>query len=290
MFLPQAVIQGIEALIQKSTGKADSIQNIRPVGGGDINRALRLEGKSGSYFAKMNQAGVYPDMFQVEAAGLRALGSAAPAVIGFGSAGSEAFLVLEWIEPTQNAITGQENLGRVLASIHQESADQFGLSYDNYIGTIRQQNTPCDAWADFFIQNRLQYLLQIADGKGLVSVETQRDFERIFRILPTLFEAERPSLLHGDLWSGNYLITHQARPILIDPAVYYGHREMDIAMTTLFGGFEPPFYEAYHEQFPLAAGWQERTALWNLYPLLVHVILFGRTYLPQLLTYIKKWT
>ena len=289
MPLSQLLRSHLESLIANETGVMDSIRSVHPVSGGDINAAYRLDGNDSRYFLKVNDAPLFPDIFEREATGLETLGNVTPGVLTHGEFGKEIFLLIPWIEVGVKSALGHQNLGRMLAGVHQRTSDNFGLEYDNYIGTLPQINMQCRTWATFFIEHRLLYQIELANSKGFISSKLGNDFEILFNRFDELYPIESPSLLHGDLWSGNYLISSDSKPFLIDPAIYYGHREMDIAMTKLFGGFSADFYTAYHEQFPLQRGWQQRVSLWNLYPLLVHVNMFGTSYLPELKDCLAKW-
>jgi fructosamine-3-kinase len=171
-----------------------------------------------------------------------------------------------------------EKLGRGLASIHQEQHINFGWESDNYIGSLVQVNTTYSDWHSFYTECRIMPLVKQLVDKGFFSDNDLNCALEWCSKLKDLFPAEPPSLLHGDLWSGNYMITAQADVAIFDPAVYYGHREMDLGMTLLFGGFDQRFYTAYNEAYPLQPGWQQRIAATQLYPLLVHAVLFGGHY------------
>lgn len=262
---------------------ADTITGSRFVSGGSINIAYELQTARGKYFLKVNHKALYPGMFAAEAKGLVLLTQTntvkVPVIVLQGDAGNESFLLLEWIDAKRGSVQATATLGGQLAQIHHNTAAGFGLDHDNYIGSLPQSNRRQDKWSDFFIQERLQPMVSRAVDKRLLEYADAGSFEKLYAKLPELFDEEAPALLHGDLWSGNYLTTPNDEPYLIDPAVYYGHREVDIAMTTLFGGFSNEFYLSYHEAFPLAKGWEQRMDLWNLYPLLVHLNLFGAGYL-----------
>ena len=224
-------------------------------------------------FLKVNAAR-HADAFAAEADGLaalRAAGLAAPLVISRGSVGGEAYLLLEHLDlggPPDFAA-----LGRMLAEAHRKAGPRFGWQRDNYIGATPQQNGWSEDWAVFWRERRLQPQLLLASKNG---------FQVRGEGLADLLDGHepRPSLLHGDLWSGNAGFT-PAGPVVFDPAVYYGDREADLAMTELFGGFAPQFYAAYREAFPLAQGYERRKHLYNLYHLLNHLNLFGGGYLGQ---------
>ena len=170
-------------------------------------------------------------------------------------------------------------MGQRLASLHRCSSEFFGLDDDNYIGSLRQYNHPNSNWINFFIEQRLEVQVKLAINKWRCCPHGgQKKFESLYAKLPSLIASEKPSLVHGDLWSGNLITDDKGEPCLIDPAVYFGNREADLAMTRLFGGFNDEFYSAYEESFPLPQGSEKRIDLYNLYPLLVHVNLFGGSY------------
>jgi protein-ribulosamine 3-kinase len=224
-----------------------------------------------------------PRMFEYEASGLEAIKSseaiATPEVILYSEFNNYSFLILDWIETKMGTAESARLLGLQLAAMHRCTVQHFGFKHNNYMGSLPQLNTRHTTWTNFFIQQRLQPIVGIALNKKLLTAADADNFEKLYHRLPQLFNEEAPALLHGDLWSGNYLINIKDKPYLIDPAVSYGHREFDIAMTTLFGGYAKDFYQAYNEAFPLARGWQQRLDLWNLYPLLLHLNLFGKSYI-----------
>ena len=241
----------------------------RPVHGGDINEAFRVETPDGPVFVKTRHDPL-PGMYVAEAGGLRALREAAdglgvPAVLGV----SEQHLALEWIESAPNG--DGIALGRGLARIHRTTRETFGWPRDNWIGALPQINPDHTTVADFFGQARLLPMLE-----GLPA-SVRRPVEALLPRLPDLLPDEPPALVHGDLWGGNWLQGVE-KPFLVDPAVAFGPREQDLAMARLFGGFPSGFEPAYREAFPLAPGFDERVDLWNLYPLLVHARLFGGGY------------
>ncbi len=252
------------------------VEKCFPVSGGCINNAIKLETNKGDFFAKCN-TNAKSDMFQIEHDGLKILKDTNAICIPDMIAFENNFLILEFIPSSNPAACFWENFGRNLAKMHQQTDEKFGLDFDNYIGSLPQSNTQYKNWVDFFIQNRLLAQLDM----GNYSPSVKQDFEKLFAKLPNIFPANPPSLLHGDLWSGNFLVKDKETPVLIDPAIYFGNREMDIAMCKLFGGFHTDFYASYNEEFPLESDWEERINLCNLYPLLVHVNLFGGGYLNQ---------
>ena len=223
-------------------------------------------------------------MFEAEAAGLEALAEArasrVPEVVAVGAAADVAYLVLEWIEFGSKSDDAERSLGRQLAAQHRMTQPQFGWHRDNTIGSTPQPNAFSADWQTFFRDRRLGYQLELASRNDLASA-TIADIETVLDRAGVLFEGYAPeaSLLHGDLWGGNWAAAKDGAPLIFDPAVYYGDREADLAMTRLFGGFGPAFYEAYDEAWPLAPGWERRVEYYNLYHLLNHFNLFGAGYL-----------
>ncbi len=258
------------------------LESHQPESGGDINEAFKLKTTEGDFFIKTNDASRFPKMFEKEAKGLQLLWESGeinvPKVIAFDEADNTAFLVLAIIESAQMKTGFWDDFGRSLARMHKHGHDYFGLDHDNFIGSLFQSNKKHTDWISFFIEERLEAQIKMARDNGLISRETIRKFEKLFHKLSEIFPVEPPALLHGDLWNGNYLIGNDGKACLIDPAVYYGHREMDLGMSKLFGGFNTEFYESYHDEYPLEKGWQNRVDICNLYPLMVHVNLFGGSY------------
>jgi fructosamine-3-kinase len=263
-----------------------------PAGGGSINDCYRLETDAGRFFVKVNAADHFPSLFEAEADGLRRLrgaGARVPDVIDHGEVDGQGYLLLEWIESGLMRHGFWKELGRGLARLHRHSQAQFGLDRDNYIGSLNQGNAQAADWPSFFIHQRLEPQLKMARDRQRLGDGAAFRFERLFMLIDGIFPEEPPALLHGDMWSGNILCDAKGQPVLLDPAVYYGHREMDLAMTRLFGGFEDPFHAAYQGEWPLAEGWEERVDLCNLYPLMVHVNLFGGGYTAQVESIIKRF-
>ena len=260
---------------------------IRPVSGGDIHRAFRVDGAGQRFFIKDNPQAP-TDIFALEASGLAALRESVqaeglikvPEVLAVG----EQFLVLEWLDFANSGSQGSETqLGAGLASIHQRTASEFGWHEDNYIGTLPQENAPVEDSrnaARFFAERRLLALVQAAEAQ--LPNELIHRVERLVGSIDTFLPTDQdPSLLHGDLWGGNWSADRNGQAWIYDPAVYFGCREAELSFTELFGGFGPAFYTAYEERFPLEPSYRSRVDIWNLYPLLVHARLFGGGYIQQ---------
>ncbi len=282
MALSPALLSNVESALSSTLGEIIAIPSAEPLGGGDINESYRLNTTSGLFFMKFNSALRYPGMFEKEAAGLHLIASTGeirvPAVIVYGQSGDDIFLVLEYLNSAPRKAAFWSDFGSSLARMHRQSSDSFGLDHDNYMGAIPQSNRKHKKWTDFFIHERLEPMVRMARNKGFFTRNSIPAFERLYKRLPEIFPGEPPALIHGDLWTGNQMADENGGACLIDPAVHYGHREMDIAMSRLFGSFAPEFYEAYHAEYPLEKGWRERVDICNLYPLLVHVNLFGEGY------------
>jgi fructosamine-3-kinase len=197
---------------------------------------------------------------------------------------------LEWIERGARARDYAQQLGVGLAKLHRTGAPSFGLDHDNYLASLRQENQPAKHWGSFYAERRIGPLTERAAQRGELPQALRKQIEQLLKRIPGLVGPEEPpARVHGDLWSGNVLCDSAGAPVLIDPAVYGGHREIDLAMMRLFGGFADAVFSAYDEVFPLSPGHAERVPLYQLYPLLAHVNLFGSAYLPQLTHCIAHW-
>lgn len=259
------------------------ISQINSLSGGSINDAFQIKVKDSFFFIKTNTESFASQMFQTEAKGLQLLQESntikIPNIIHQGKAGQTAFLILEYIDPSSSSDLFWGIFGNQLAQLHQVTSTTFGLDHSNYIGSLFQQNNYKSNWVDFFIEERMLPQIQLAKNQQLLPHSFLRKFEHLFKKLNSIFPLENPSLIHGDLWNGNFLVGKNNQPILIDPSVSFGHREMDIAMTMLFGGFTKKFYECYDEVFPLQPKFQKRVKIYQLYYLMVHVNIFGKSYL-----------
>ena len=276
------------AIQQKLSAKfafAESI-HFTAVGGGSINDTYRIRFGERNAFCKMNSAIRFPQLFAKEKAGLKLIAKQklikTPEIIDcFEEAGTQV-LMLEWVQAGERTEAFWKRFGEGLAALHRVSAEAFGLLENNYMGSVPQSNVRHKTWTAFFLAERLQPMIQRCLLNGQLNKTHLRQFENLEKRLSQIFEDENPSLLHGDLWSGNFMCDQNSEPVLIDPAVYFGHRSIDLAMTTLFGGFQSPFYESYRHHFPFPDNYEEQWAVCNLYPLLIHLYLFGTSYLPQI--------
>ncbi len=281
--------RGIAEQVAAATGRSFSVESARHVGGGCINDAIVLEGDSYSCFVKLNQPHLL-DMFEAEAAGLDEIRKAdairAPRPLASGIADGQAFLALEYVPLGGSG--SPADFGERLAAMHRYTAPSFGWGRNNTIGSTPQINDWMGDWIEFWRERRLRYQLDLAARNGQRSLRDQAD--PLLEDLPRFFETRspQPSLLHGDLWGGNYGYDSDGNPVIYDPAVYYGDREADIAMTELFGGFGARFYDAYNAAYPLDAGYGARKTLYNLYHILNHFNLFGGGYASQALSMIQR--
>jgi len=262
-----------------------TINKVEPISGGSINNAYALITDKERFFVKINTAGNYPQLFEKEQKGLLLLEKSTsltiPKTYFIDSTESNVFLVMELIEPGIMKQDFWEVFAEGLASLHKRTSNQFGLEYNNYIGSLVQKNDLKSDWLTFFVENRLQDQVKMAFDKGLVDLVMLSNFDKLYKKLNSILPVESPSLIHGDLWSGNFMVGKNGEPVIMDPAVYFGHREMDIAMMHLFGGFDRKLFETYNELYPLERGWEKRIEICNLYPLLVHVNLFGGGYVSR---------
>lgn len=282
-----SIIQQLE-----SAGVAVAAGSIpAPVSGGDISAAWRFATKGGDLFIKTAPLSA-ADMFAAEADGLAELKSASairvPQVVQTGRGNNVVYLALEWLDMEQADSTVERCFGEQLAEMHRTTRDQFGWHRDNTIGLTPQINTRSDDWVQFFREHRLGFQLTLAMQNGFAGDLKDRG-ERLLKRLPIYFEGEEPvaSLLHGDLWSGNWGCSNGV-PVIFDPAVYYGDRETDLAMTRLFGGFGRDFYDAYESNWPFPEGHVERQHLYQLYHVLNHLNLFGSAYLGRAVELINR--
>jgi len=279
--------ESLKELIEKQMGSAISSMEFDPVGGGSINDTYRLNLNGGmKFFLKVNSSTRFPGLFAKEKSGLAFLAKQncilTPSVRLEGIVDDYQLLLLEWIEQGIRDENFWKKFGEELARLHNVGHEQFGFWENNYMGSLPQLNNFAGSWSDFFTSYRLQSQIELAIGKRLLQKKHIVTFESLFKKIDSMFDAEKASLLHGDLWSGNFMCNERSEPVLIDPAIYFGHRSMDLAMTTLFGGFDRVFYDSYNYHFPFPPNYEEQWEICNLYPLLIHLNLFGSGYLGQI--------
>jgi protein-ribulosamine 3-kinase len=286
--LSQLLYEDLKKLLaQHFNQRIDTLQ-FQPVDGGSINQTYKITfSNTHTFFCKINQAATFPHLFLHEKQGLEALRKTGaiqtPIVEAYAVLGDYQVLILEWIESGIKTQAFFKTFGEQLAALHHSTAENFGWEIDNYMGSVPQQNAFEKNWTSFFIAQRLEPLAQQCLAQKLLTQKEHEGLKKLYQKLPQFFDdGEQPALLHGDLWSGNFMCNHTSEPVLIDPAVYYGHRCMDIAMTTLFGGFDKTFYDAYKYHFPLPTHYNIQIKICNLYPLLIHLLLFGRSYLTSI--------
>jgi len=273
---------------------ASPISKIERVSGGDISKAYCVHTPMQRFFLKVNESDFALEMFRAEKKGLENINLTktikAPKVVDCGQYESNSYLLMEFIESKNPTTKELEGLGYQLADLHTFSVgDSFGWIQDNYIGSLTQSNKNHQDWALFYVTERLLPQLNMANEKGLMIPDDVPTESALLMGCRQLFPKVKPALLHGDLWSGNYLISTQGVPYLIDPAVYFGHHEVDLAMTQLFGGFSSDFYTAYAEQIPPESLQYERKDIYQLYYLLVHLNLFGRSYYQSVIQLLKTY-
>ena len=279
--------------IEEKTGT--EIISSNSVSGGCISNACKLETKSGKdYFLKFNDFSSN-DMFLKESNGLKELRKANTIRVPEVILAEESFILLEHIQSGNPGRNYFENFGRKFAELHKYSSASFGFFEDNYIGSTDQKNVPSENekenWTKFYWNKRILFQYKLAEKNGYATSELKEGINELGNKIEEILSGseEKPALLHGDLWSGNYMPDENGNACLIDPAVYYGHREADLAMTKLFGGFDNNFYSAYNETYPLKDGWRYRENIYKLYHVLNHLNLFGRGYYSQAIPLIKGY-
>ncbi|HRP75017.1 MAG TPA: fructosamine kinase family protein [Rhodocyclaceae bacterium] len=291
--ITHAALATLERAIRDAVGESFRALNCDAVSGGCIHRALVVSDDNSHFFVKLNDVTALP-MFEAEVDGLAAIAATGtfrtPAVVTYGHDDRHAFLILEHVDirPLQSAADG-ERFAEMLVAMHDATGERFGWHRDNYIGSTPQTNTPMDNWALFFGRRRLQPQLALARANGFTG-DLQRQGECLIDRLPALFLDYRPdaALLHGDLWHGNAGVLPGGEPVIFDPAVHFGDRESDLAMSELFGGFPSAFYAAYRRIRPMHDDYEQRKMLYSLYHILNHLNLFGQSYLREATRLIAK--
>ncbi|MEM8779809.1 MAG: fructosamine kinase family protein, partial [Cyanobacteria bacterium P01_G01_bin.49] len=263
--------------ISQATQSTFQVEKQKSVSGGCINQGYCLIGETISYFVKINRASQV-EMFAAEALGLKQMAATqairVPQPICWGTTEQSSYIVLEWLEFSRFSQQSWQKMGRNLAKMHAyQGSNKFGWERNNTIGSTPQMNNWTENWADFFADHRIGFQLKLASRKGRSFGDCNQIVEKVRRLLTGI--QPQPSLVHGDLWSGNAAVTQEGEPVILDPATYYGDREVDMAMTELFGGFPATFYQGYSEVFSLEKGYKQRKTIYNLYHILNHFNLFG---------------
>lgn len=285
---PALLQQALTSILQKDVVVTGTVA----VPGGDINKAYRMDTTAGPFFIKQNSKR-FKGMFQKEFNGLIALMNSGtlkvPVPYATGDDENDQWLVMEWLEKGAPDKNFWKDFGIQLAMQHKNTNADFGFEESNFIGSIIQLNGKCASWKEFYATQRILPLMMMCLELGRC---TRSDIDQsvlVCRKIDSIFPDEPPALLHGDLWSGNFLIHESGRAAVFDPAVYYGHREMDLGMTLLFGGFDEVLYDNYNDAYPLEKNWRDRTDLCQLYPLLVHLVLFGGHYYQSVKKILDKY-
>jgi fructosamine-3-kinase len=288
----------IELCIQKLSdihGTSIRLKGKHPLGGGCINHAVKLDTTAGDYFLKWH-ATAPSDIFVKEGAGLEEMRSVAnpylriPEVIWSKEADEwPGLLLIEYLADPTTHSGYDERLGRGIAVLHRKTASAYGFHHSNYCGNTLQDNTWTNNWPEFYALRRIESLVKLLVEKRGLPANEQKVYSKLIDRMPQLLNhSTMPSLIHGDLWSGNYMYTADG-PALIDPACYYADREMELGMMQLFGGFSPEVWDAYLDEFPLPEGWQQRVSLYQLYHVLNHYLLFGGSYGMQALQIARQY-
>ena len=271
----------------------ETLTEYKPITGGDISTAYLLKTSENQYFLKVNSSDHAHIIFFAEMTGLQAIAKTntikTPKVFNYGTYHDFSFLLMEYIESKSPSSNDFELLGNQLALLHKITKNEFGFDEDNFIGSLPQSNTKHMSWTKFYLEERIIPQIQLAISNNLLSSKDVPSRLDMNNACQEFFYDISPSLLHGDLWSGNFLIATDGTPYLIDPAVYYGHHEVDIAMSKLFGGFGISFYKAYQEHFKFDSLTNSRIDLYQLYYLLVHLNLFGSSYMGAVKKILSKY-
>ncbi|WP_233273949.1 fructosamine kinase family protein [Altibacter lentus] len=267
-----------------------SIKTVTPLSGGDINKVYHLKTPDEEFVLKLNQSLRYPGMFEAEAKGLDLLRQSnsfkIPKVIGHDTVDTHCYLLMEYIPSGDATADTWESFAEALSKLHSQSYERFGLDHSNYIGSLPQYNNWQVTAADFYITQRLEPQFRHASEKGY----NFKNLGAFYKVISEAIPNHRPSLIHGDLWNGNCFIAEDRTPVVIDPAVAFGSREMDLAMMQLFGGFPATVFSAYANCAPLEKSWESRIQLWQLYYVLVHLNLFGSGYLNQVQAILSRYS
>ena len=283
----------IENIFKSTFDTGIKVVDFQGLSGGCIHQAFKVSTSIGPFFLKYNRAEDL-DMFKTEFRGLQYLSQAGslkvPEPINCGVMEGSSYLILEYIDASLKQNNFWEVFGRGLANMHRHNTRAlYGLDHDNYIGRLHQFNEPKKSWIDFFVEMRLEKQITMALSNTLIDHAFASRIRQLYHKLPALIPDEPASLLHGDLWGGNFLTGNLGEPVLIDPAIYFGSREAEMAFTHMFGGFDQSFYHFYNEEYPIEKGFDSRIDIYNIYPSLVHVNLFGPSYLGGIDRVLRKF-
>lgn len=260
-----------------------------PLFGGDINKVFKLNCEENILVVKLNSGQKFPNMFPVEAKGLELLRKSnsfqIPIVFATGQIADNAYLLMEFLSEENPTKNSTKLFAQNLTKLHRQTQEYFGLNHDNYIGSLPQYNSSKNSISEFYISNRLEPQFQMAYDSGFQFKNLDDFYKNIKNEIPQ----EKSALIHGDLWSGNYMIGKNGLPVLIDPAVSFCSREMDLAMMKLFGGFPDEIFNTYNAIFPLVENWKSRIKIWQLYYLLVHLNIFGAGYYGQVNEIVSRY-
>ena len=281
----------IETIIKKELNLFP--EKIQSISGGSINDAYCISHQNKKWFIKLNSQSKYPGMFEAESKGLSILKFSnffIPNVISCGSQQDHSYIIMDFVDTAPIQKMNWKLFGQNLAKMHLQSNDLFGLDHSNYIGSLVQKNEQESSWNEFYANQRILALSESAFNLGLLSNSGIKNAERLCSQLNDLLPKEPPALLHGDLWQGNLLCNENYNPVLIDPAIYYGHKEIDLAMLFLFGNVPDEAIAEYELIYPIEKGWKERMDISQLYPLMVHLVLFGSSYQTAVNSILKKYS
>ncbi len=287
------ILSYVKKAIENVLGKETRVFGLHHFGGGSINQTYKVITDKGAFFIKAHETAEIPRMFKMERNGLVVLAQSCSLdvakPIGCCEIENYSFLIIEWIEQAPESPDFWSNLGEGIAELHLQTTKFFGLSEDNYFGSLLQSNNRLPNWGEFFVKNRLRPMVKQATENCFFDDKTIALFEKYYEIVERAYPVEKPSLLHGDLWRGNIMTNSHGLPCLIDPAIFYGHRELDIAMTQFVNVFPPAFYEAYQAIYPLQPDWDIRKDFAFMYYNLAHLNSFGISYLPVVESNLYKW-
>ncbi len=286
-------VKFIESIVKDSLGAEATLVDFTFLYCGNFNLAALVKTKTGKYFVKWNK-GDFENMFESEAKSIELIRKTntinVPNVYGYGKKPDGTFLMIDFVPETNKKINYWSNFGEQLAGLHHVTNNKHGLHFNNYVGTQFQDNSFIENGIDFFINKRLKPQFEIAkNAKEVIESELFSNFEAIYKVFEKEIPVQKASLLHGDLWSGNMMINADGHASVVDPSAYFGMAEAEIAFTTLFGGFNKNFYEAYLANFKFEPNFKSRIDLYNLYPLLAHYNTFGGGYFNSIVAILKKY-